>query len=250
MSIRPKKPLAPPSRLDSQATDQRHHAAPYNDDDGSDHFPESLKKLLDPIKRATTLYRSLLAESQRQEIRDYALANLKRQRNLKECYNDVVLFANSLGDQSDPINPEFVGLILDEARKCDENLYFEASYNMQDDCNPLVTVVPCTTASLVADFKVHDVPADQVDFAIALEPGRTPVAGTAVDRTTVDKTAADRIEARRRSMPGLSINHTDYAPILHRPIAISVETKRTNNNFGKAKVQLIVCLASGAVGQG
>ncbi|KAI0432834.1 hypothetical protein F5Y09DRAFT_300531 [Xylaria sp. FL1042] len=234
------------------------------DDDGSDDFPESVRKLLDPIKRATTLCRGLLAESQRQVIRDYALADPKHRRNFEECYNDVVLFTNTLGDQSDPIDPEFVGLILDEARECDENLHPEASWNMQvhyplmrraimgaarrrnvqDGGNPLVTVVPCTTASLVADFKVHDAPAHKVDFAIALEPGRTLVGGTAVDGTTLDKTAADGIEARCKSMPGLSINHTDYAPLLRRPIAISVETKRTNDDFEKARIQLMVWLAA------
>ncbi|KAI1308919.1 hypothetical protein F5Y03DRAFT_349667 [Xylaria venustula] len=239
------------------------------DDDGSDDFPESLRKLLDPIKRATTLCRSLLAESQRQEIRYYALADPKRRRNFRDCYNDDVLFTSALADQSDPVDPEFVGLILDEARECDENLHPEASWNMQvhyplmrraimgasrrryvpGGRNPLVTVVPCNTASLVTDFKVPDAPAHKVDFAIALEPIRTAVDGTATemmtaDGTVADKIAADRIEAWRKSMPGLSINHTDYAPLLHRPIAISVETKRTNDDFEKARVQLMVWLAA------
>ncbi|KAI0547246.1 hypothetical protein F4679DRAFT_597867 [Xylaria curta] len=210
------------------------------DDDGSEDFPESFRTLLDPIKRATTMCRGLLFESQHD-----------------------LLFADT-PDLSDPsclreyeqrLDPEFVGFILDEARECDENLYPEASWNMlvhyplmrraimgalrrrkaDDSSDPLVTVVPCTTASLIANFKVHDAPAHKVDFAIALEPG-----GTAADRRMI----ADMIEARRESMPWWSINHTDYSPLLHRPIAISIETKRTNDDFEKARVQLMVWLAA------
>ncbi|GAW25774.1 putative methyltransferase type 11 [Rosellinia necatrix] len=234
------------------------------DDNGSNDFPESLRKLLDPIKRATTLCRGLLFESQRQEIRYYALADPNGRRNFRDCYNDDVLFTSASADQFDPVDPEFVGFILDEARECDENLHPEASWNMQvhyplmrraimgasrrqyipGGRNPLVTVVPCTTASLVTNFKVPDAPAHKVDFAIALEPIRTAVDGTATEMMTADGTVADRIEACRKSMPGLSINHTDYAPLLHRPIAISVETKRTNDDFEKARVQLMVWLAA------
>ncbi|TRX88849.1 hypothetical protein FHL15_010308 [Xylaria flabelliformis] len=234
------------------------------DDDGSEDFPESLRRLLDPIKRATTLCRGLLFESQRQEIRDYAQVDPTHRRNFRECSEDDLLFSDTFADRFDPsrlreyerrLDPEFVGFILDEARECDENLHPEASWNMlvhyplmrraimgssrrrnvDDDGDPLVTVVPCTTATLIADFKVHDAPAHKVDFAIALEPG-----GTAANR----KTIANAIEARRESMPWWSINHTDYSPLLNRPIAISVETKRTNDDFEKARVQLMVWLAA------
>ncbi|KAI1421191.1 hypothetical protein F5Y12DRAFT_769074 [Xylaria sp. FL1777] len=229
------------------------------DNDGSDDFPEPLAKLLDPIRQATTLCQGLLSESQRREIREYALADPTHRRGFEACHVNDVLFAADQSDECEGeeqrhLDPEFVAFILDEARECDENLHPEASWNMlvhypllrraimgpsrrlevAGSGRPVVDVVPCTTASLVSNFKIRGAPAHKVDFAVALAPGRS----------VPERTVADLIEARREFMPGLSINHTDYAPLLHRPIAISVETKRTNDDFEKARVQLMVWLAA------
>lgn len=240
-------------------------------DDGSDDFPESLGKLLGPIRRATTHCRNLFFGSQRQEIRDYVQADPTRRRSFEECYNSNMLLSNSFVDLFDPVclreykqrlSPEFVHFIFSEARECDESLHPDASWNMlvryplmhraivgaprwcdvhedkdKDDRNrlgdqgsgsakPLVTLVPCTTATLIDDFKTHDSPAHGVDFVIALEP---------------DWAVADRIDTRRRSMPGLSVNHTDYTPLVRRPIAISV---KTDDDFGTARAQLMGWLAA------
>ncbi|KAI0402328.1 hypothetical protein F4802DRAFT_377536 [Xylaria palmicola] len=223
-------------------------------DSGAEDFPTSLQKFLDPIIEATTLCEGLLFESQRQEIQDYVSADPTRRRNFEACYKRETLFITTCPDPNTyarRLDPEFVGFILDEARECDEHLHPEASWNMMvhyplmrraivgptrrrdtDRSNgPTVTVVPCATASLVSDFRVQDAPAHKVDFAIALEPGGP---GGSVDQ----------IEALRESMPGWSVNHTDYTPLINRPIAVSVETKRTNDDFEKARVQLMVWLAA------
>ncbi|RWA08959.1 hypothetical protein EKO27_g6149 [Xylaria grammica] len=230
------------------------------DDDGSDDFPDSLRKLLDPIKRATTLCQGLLFDVQREQIREYVQSDPTHRRNFEECYKHDALFINTFADQFDrarlhyhahSLRPAFVSLILDQARQCDEYFHPEDTWNMMvryplmrtavmgdiywhgvyGNGKPLLRVVPCTKASLIATYKSHDAPAHKVDFAIVFEPEPATA-------------AASRIDARRESMPGLSVNHTDSAGLLHRPIVISVETKRTNDSSEKARVRLMAWLAA------
>ncbi|KAI0410205.1 hypothetical protein F5X98DRAFT_382121 [Xylaria grammica] len=230
------------------------------DDDGSDDFPDSLRKLLDPIKRATTLCQGLLFDVEREKIRRFAQYDPTHRRNFEECYKHDALFINTFADQFDPVHlhdhiqylePTFVAFILDQARQCDEYFHPEDTWNMMvryplmrtavmgdiyehgvyRKGKPLLRVVPCTTASLVATYKSHDAPAHNVDFAIVLEPKPATA-------------AAARIDARREGMPGLSINHTDSAGLLNRPIVISVEAKRANDSSEKARVRLMAWLAA------
>lgn len=104
-----------------------------------------------------------------------------------------------------------------------------AAHNHKTD-KPLVAVLPCTAADVIFPFSPHNAPAYKVDIVNALE---LPPSSAAVDG----------FRTRRALMPGSNINHTDYEPLLHRPTAILVETKRTNDYFEKARVQLIMWLA-------
>ncbi|KAJ8131922.1 hypothetical protein O1611_g1709 [Lasiodiplodia mahajangana] len=223
--------------------------------DEADGFPKPLRDFLDPIKKGTLYYEGLFFASQRQEIRDYALAT-PRHREIFESFHMMdALFMKPADNMSDPVglreyeqrlDPEFVGFILDQECECDSNSHPDESWNMMVNCplmrrvvmgasrylntsdsdNPSVTVVPCTTARLIANFKIHGALGYRMDFAIAIEPSRA---------------AAKRIDAKRKSMPEISINHVDYRPLLKRPIAIPV---RTAGDFIKAKVRLMVWFAA------
>ncbi|KAI1271440.1 hypothetical protein F5Y07DRAFT_382937 [Xylaria sp. FL0933] len=216
-------------------------------------YPKPLEKLIEDIEKAITLHNGLFYKEQREQISKYVEANPTRRQDFKICYERDELYTNSRDKQLDSIglceyerrlNPEFVRFILDEARDCDERSYDEASWNMRvhyplmrrvitgaseicDSCgDTTVTVVPCTTARLIGEFKVPSSKAHKVDFALALKPAQR---------------VADALELQRIFMPERSLNHTDYKPLLDQPIAVSVET---DNDFENAKVQLMVWLAA------
>lgn len=64
-----------------------------------------------------------------------------------------------------------------------------------------------------------------VNFALVLEP------------SDVTKIAASHLPPNARQ-GGFSFNHTLHSPLLHRAIAVSIETKRQGENFQDALAQL------------
>lgn len=63
----------------------------------------------------------------------------------------------------------------------------------------------------------------KIDYALFIDPSQ--------DQD--DSNAVDLLWHRKGS-----INHTDFTPLQKRPIAISVETKRTNENLQRANIQM------------
>jgi len=58
----------------------------------------------------------------------------------------------------------------------------------------------------------------------------------------VDDTTA--VDTARKRLPEASINHTDFAPLRRRPIALSIESKTTGHQLLEAEVQVGVWLAA------
>ncbi len=70
-----------------------------------------------------------------------------------------------------------------------------------------------------------------VDFLLHIEPKH--------DASPSDAARSqERIDALRRSYINLSINHTDLHAVRAQPIAVSIETKRTRNDWDKATLQM------------
>jgi len=86
---------------------------------------------------------------------------------------------------------------------------------------------PCTTASIIDTYLPSRAGAKKIDFCISIDPSSASDAG-----------AAEAIKTLREALPLHSINHTDLAALQNRPIAISIETKRTGQSDEEAALQI------------
>ncbi|KAL8346232.1 hypothetical protein RB598_000231 [Gaeumannomyces tritici] len=88
----------------------------------------------------------------------------------------------------------------------------------------LVDVVPCTSATIVGDFVPKGTQnGKKVDFCLAFNP-RWPLRPDGVGETTT----SEAINEVRTQIDRMSINHTDFSPLLESPIAVSIKAKRTD----------------------
>lgn len=60
------------------------------------------------------------------------------------------------------------------------------------------------------------------------------------DEEDVPPAVLRAIERVRRGQPGVSINHTDYRPLLRCPIAVSIESKTAGEQLLEAQLQVAV----------
>lgn len=91
-----------------------------------------------------------------------------------------------------------------------------------------VDFVPCTTAKIIKEYILTAAPAKMIDFAIVLGMANL---GPGDKR---------RIEQLCAGAPLGSINHTDFAPLMSHPIAVSIETKKPGKSGGDNDAQLQV----------
>ncbi|KAL8296325.1 hypothetical protein RB597_005754 [Gaeumannomyces tritici] len=88
----------------------------------------------------------------------------------------------------------------------------------------LVDVVPCTSATIVGDFVPKGTQnGKKVDFCLAFNP-RWPLRPDGVGETTT----SEAINEVRTQIDRMSINHTDFSPLLESPIAVSIKAKRAD----------------------
>lgn len=80
------------------------------------------------------------------------------------------------------------------------------------------------------DYQSAVSPQKQVDFCVYLEPEVLGEAGL--------------IDDVRNLLPEQSLNHTAALPVRHRPIAFSIETKKTGEGAEAARLQIGVWLAA------
>lgn len=112
-----------------------------------------------------------------------------------------------------------------------------------------LTVVPCASASLIPRYRMLATPFKKVDFAIAYHPkDNRNNSHTQTDdhHHTPTSSRYERLKALVQSTPSpdQSLNHTGYAGLCDRPIALSVEVKRTNDSADTAKLQLLTWLSA------
>jgi hypothetical protein len=74
----------------------------------------------------------------------------------------------------------------------------------------------------------------KVDFVLAFDP----------TVRTNEEASQERIEDLLGELPEFSINHTDYEPLRHFPIAISIETKRPDGSEEEGSLQMGVWQAA------
>lgn len=103
------------------------------------------------------------------------------------------------------------------------------------NCLPLVCCTS-TSAPIIPYYLPTDAQSKKVDYVIVVDPAHLTDATAA--------TASQRINNIRRRLPELSINHCLNETLLHRPIAVSIETKRGGDNDREAQLQLGTWLAA------
>lgn len=85
------------------------------------------------------------------------------------------------------------------------------------------------TAQISRAYRPKGTPSKMVDFCICIKPSPS---------------VASRIDAMCRTLPGASINHTDYPAVGGWPIAISMETKPPHGGWTAATLQIGVWQAA------
>ncbi|KAK1506517.1 uncharacterized protein CCOS01_16569 [Colletotrichum costaricense] len=133
--------------------------------------------------------------------------------------------------------PNFVQRILNRAAECEIEREGECSWNMDvhapllawvcrpDDIPGLVDFRCCTSATVHPEYQPRGFPSKMVDFYIVIRPPRGSIEDITIDTIT-------------DSMPGRSINHSDWGNFTRNPIAISFETKRSDEDTNKSILQM------------
>ncbi|KAJ3532969.1 hypothetical protein NM208_g4684 [Fusarium decemcellulare] len=84
-------------------------------------------------------------------------------------------------------------------------------------------------ARILPQYRIQNLPGKKVDYTLVIDPKLNPESEAAIDALwTARKT----------------INHTDFTPLQKLPVAVSIETKRTNQNLDKANLQMNVWQAA------
>ncbi|KAI8962835.1 hypothetical protein F5Y11DRAFT_178969 [Daldinia sp. FL1419] len=212
---------------------------PLRPDDPS--FPRSLRTLLVNMSSAIGDGPSGIFHPSQREV----LCNHFSGTWLEDQFRQHTLYHESRAELGPALAPEFVDDIVDQAYECDRYSYPENAWcqmvhypllrntlqwTRTGQSNAYLDVIPCSTATIIPRYRVTGAPSKMVDYVVATEP-------------TSESFRTEIKQLRRRTVE-TSINHTDYIPLLHRPIALSIEVKRTNDALDMAKLQLSVWLAA------
>ncbi|RMJ02397.1 hypothetical protein CDV36_015336 [Fusarium kuroshium] len=153
------------------------------------------------------------------------------------------------------LSKEVVCEILDEAEECEEMRHSEANWNCfvhsrlirlalrlssvnsdnhQDASRIRIGCLNATTAQISKPFAPHTFGRKhdkRIDFCFYIDlPDSNPASHTLN-------------QVCHQTLHG-SINHTDYAPLLRRPVCLSIETKRTGEDWQAALEQTSIWLAA------
>jgi hypothetical protein len=100
-----------------------------------------------------------------------------------------------------------------------------------------------TTASITAEYSRGPRLQKRVDFCVYIDPEQEEDDEEAENNgedKPADSTpsAREAVAALRARLPAGVINHTDYRPLRARPVAWSIETKKTGEGWDSATLQL------------
>ncbi|KAH7318048.1 hypothetical protein B0I35DRAFT_431215 [Stachybotrys elegans] len=183
----------------------------------------------------------ILDQQMRTEFEGHYRATRAAQR-----WMDPNLYGEERGNIGPTPSPDFVDDIVQQARECDRFLLDEGAwshmvyypllrciFNSRRRANmDELVVVPCSSASIDPRYRMAAAPFKKVDFAIAYTPR--------------DASASNHLRLLMQAdpAPDPSLNHTSYLGLCGRPIALSVEVKRTTDSTDTAKLQLLTWLGS------
>ncbi|KAF5017480.1 hypothetical protein F66182_10585 [Fusarium sp. NRRL 66182] len=140
-------------------------------------------------------------------------------------------------------SPEDVMYILESAIECSSIMQAECCWNSQvhhpllalslrqrtpgQTYKQLIKVAPCSTASLIQEYKPLGAPNKKIDYCIFIDP-KYDAENSAI---------AAQIDIVRHHLPLLSINTTGEFSLLQRPLAIPIETRRPGEGWDGAALQ-------------
>ncbi|KPM42275.1 hypothetical protein AK830_g4267 [Neonectria ditissima] len=142
-------------------------------------------------------------------------------------------------------SPKGVLRILAAAAECSSNGHSEAGWNIlvhqrvlelalqspdQEEFTHHINFLMSSTASIIPEYVATTTPLRKIDFCIYIDP--------AFDQSSAGSTLQSVLTSIRGNLPGAVLNHTDYRPLRERPIALSIETKKTGEGWDGATLQL------------
>ncbi|KAF5022985.1 hypothetical protein F66182_4942 [Fusarium sp. NRRL 66182] len=141
--------------------------------------------------------------------------------------------------------------ILDAAAECQGKSHAEATWNIwvhdkllrlaliQPGCSlwkQMIGFMPCSTAAVLSEYLPSLKIPKKVDFCIYVDPS--------CDEKLDRPTSQSLVSTMCNRMTEGAINHTDYAPLMERPLALSIETRKLGEGWHASIVQMSVWQAA------
>ncbi|KLU84487.1 hypothetical protein MAPG_03528 [Magnaporthiopsis poae ATCC 64411] len=149
-----------------------------------------------------------------------------------------------------------VAKVFEAARRCEDREQNEAGWNqavhfpllrLALPAGGVIDFEPCTTAGITPEILPLSASSGRkVDYCLIVNK---PVdlgqpALEVIGNAPARETPREMIRLLRCTLPGLSINHTDFNALKKFPIAVSIETKKPGQSDEQAKVQVGVWQAA------
>ncbi|EMT73499.1 hypothetical protein NOF04DRAFT_20549 [Fusarium oxysporum II5] len=208
--------------------------------------PASLKTLLQKIDHSSSGFgilplsqRALMDELDDEIYNDFEWA---RQPPFRDIY-----FSNDRDNLGHTPPPEIIQTILHEAGECNKRGCSEAHWNVEvhhlvlkaavrplqgPRSNQFFDFLLSTTASILPEYQATSA-SKKVDFCMYTDP-----------RFGGSSQISETILALRNVLPMGIFNHANLAPLSDRPIAVSIETKKTGEGWENARLQMEVWMAA------
>ncbi|KAH6960056.1 hypothetical protein BKA56DRAFT_680310 [Ilyonectria sp. MPI-CAGE-AT-0026] len=200
------------------------------------HQPPALQDLLDTMEKISS-GGGIVATSAR--------GALSADDNFRWCRH-TWHFSDEERDLVGPTpSPKAVLRILAAAAECSTNGHSEAGWNVlvhqrvlelalqspdQEEFKHHINFLMSSTANILPEYVATATPLRKIDFCMYIDP--------AFDPSSAASTLQSVITNLRGTLPGAVLNHTDYRPLRGRPIALSIETKKTGEGWDGATLQL------------
>ncbi|KAK2052499.1 hypothetical protein LY76DRAFT_526556 [Colletotrichum caudatum] len=200
-------------------------------------LPASLSQLkqdLDKIRHGI----DLLPAQYRNELHHLIYPNERSSIPPHAFRSDTVPLAAAGSDNWRIPSLTWVNKTVKDAAKCETLLEAEAAWNNKihdrilswlfraDDAEELLDYAYCPSSQILKSFKPLLAPSKMIDYCFIIRP----------DCDAQDYSRL--VDAVRDRRNGRSINHTDLGELDRSPIALSIETKRSRDEWDKATLQL------------
>ncbi|KAJ4248099.1 hypothetical protein NW762_012869 [Fusarium torreyae] len=212
------------------------------------HKPPSLEALLDRIDLGI-MGLGILPTSQRAtfdklDVETYDDFKWTRMEGVRDMF-----FSDTRHETGSTPSLETIHRILCQAAFCNGKGCSEADWNVEvhhrlleaalrppDGCglDQLVNFRLSTTASVIAEYHMSTSASKKVDFCMYIDP----------EHDQEHAAISQVINALRDILPLGMFNHTNLKPLDEKPIAVSMETKKTGEGWENARLQMEVWMAA------